>query len=1820
MTILSLVFLLFSNIFSPMLVHAVTEEKIVSDSSVLDQATQLATTGESTPIVTEETTTTTETPKKTAESTTASLNQSKALTDPAVYAATFGTVTYDGVDLSNSNELAYDLNEVQTTPKSLVIDAYFDGGPTTTNRLLTIRLNNGLGIETAPGMVADNEKKDKWSFSAATLPTQLQGVIINAIYTPDGPVDGYTPKSGTLTYEVSSGTTEITLSMLTIFDIGFGANAGTRNFKDLLEITATATISGVSTKLLDEKIESYTITGKMQPLFYNGGAGGTIKAGDSIVINFSFTGDGTNYANSIRGAAYKEFVQTFRFNKKLGLSTIDSPDKSLDASQFEYTIDHETDPDNDIVTLTVRNFYANFQKIAFHFNTTSDIEPGRYEIKAENPSATPILYSEALAIGKSHSQIITIPEPSQNKLKLNNSSGTIVTSADVLAAENYPLGVYRISNIYADAVTEQKIKLTFADDTIGVTSVQLVTGRNQGAKNVVITTNKGKYEVEAVAWTKNMMSLGVALLSLKDYSTDPDEFIQEITYESTDFPGGSGNGSVTFLEWENSPGSFYGKILKPSNKSYQMSIATVPKEKSWDDEEVSQSQTTMTISNANNISFRDNNLTLPKLAYTAGTKFTMSASINLNTMMTMAFVKKGFDFYLREGEYLSINVATIKAVQGDEEYSVANGKIKSIVSEDNEGHKVIKFTLDDVALGIKSINTHYPEIKLSYDVKIKNNAPTVTIGAKDLLAVAPSDGSPVTSVNNTSYFNNENVFNVDGSGDIKKLVGTLHKDTQLIINEEVDFYVQTAVSLNDGEWVSYDYDSNERVIDLNPEGKTKYQLSVLNNSGNEINGYTALVPIPKAGEQTILTPDTPDEFVSTDHLQKEAFTWTASLLEKIQLQGTLNYQVLYATSYEIDKDSPNFKTWEEIQNKDDIRMVKITTQDKIPVDFSESIDFPLALTDPEAERHAGKTNIYSARIYREFVGTAGYKTSEPVAIRLQTGVISGQVFQDDNRNGQKDAEEVGRNGVTVLAYETGSDKTEPLATTLTKTVNGIDGCYEFLGLSKDEKVDIVFVNPVTDDSLRFSSSDDASPTVDSDQLKAQITGITPSSEGFDKINAGLMTPVKINFDSGKGSISGESSAALYPGEKLAEAPKAIQTGYSFKGWYTQKEGGDKVTFPYTVGINDTTFYAHYEENAYNVIYHVEDQTSEVSTLYNSLLEKPANPSKTGQVFLGWYTEPTGGTKWNFNVDIMPAQDLNLYAHFGIGLFEVTFNVDGDTTVQAVEYNTLLEKPADPIKKGYTFDGWYDAAADGTKWDFATDKMPDQAISLYAYFKINQYAVNYVVGEEIVSSVQADYNSLLSVPTDPIRDGYVFDGWYDENDQKWDFEKNKVSDKETTLIAKFTKKEYDLTFDNEGSKTTQKVLFDELASEPAAPNKLGYTFTGWFDEETETQWDFALNKMPSKNKTLTAHYSINQYTVTFDVQKELTTRMVNYNELVAKPADPQANAGYTFTGWKAKNSDVFWNFEQDRVPAEDVTLIAQFQAEDQMLTLDFNGGTSEGPAQITVPTDNAVNIDALTIPEKPGYQFVGWFDGEQQVSGTITMPVGGLTLQAQWEETDQVVRFDANGGTGVTSILAKTNASINLDDQVTTRLGYAFVGWFDQADQQVSGLYTVEPGGAVFTAKWEAEDQTITFELNGGSLDTQPEAIVQPTDTKVDLAAVRKPKRAGYTFTGWFDASGKQFSGTIDMPAGGLILTAQWEKEPVVVKPNDSNSKTDNLTTTVGKTSTKTESKTETSEQDQSVMPKTGEKKNPLTSLTGMMLLAVAFVMAQVKRQKQRKTK
>ncbi|EKF1562620.1 InlB B-repeat-containing protein [Listeria monocytogenes] len=509
--------------------------------------------------------------------------------------------------------------------------------------------------------------------------------------------------------------------------------------------------------------------------------------------------------------------------------------------------------------------------------------------------------------------------------------------------------------------------------------------------------------------------------------------------------------------------------------------------------------------------------------------------------------------------------------------------------------------------------------------------------------------------------------------------------------------------------------------------------------------------------------------------------------------------------------------------------------------------------------------------------------------------------------------------------------------------------------------------------------------------------------------------------------------------KINEPTKPVKDGYTFIGWYDAETGGKKWDFANDLmpGKN-VTLYARFASKTYPMTYDNGGVTTTETVDYDGLAEEPTTPTKAGYTFDGWYDAETGGKKWDFAQDKMPANPVTLYARFTMNNYTATFNNDGTTTTQTVDYQEALTEPTEPTKDGYTFDGWYDAQTGGNKWNFATNKMPANNITLYARYSVKSYTATFDK-EGTTTTQTANYDSLLTEPAVPTKDGYTFDGWYDAETggNKWNFATNKIPAKNVTLYARFTVKSYTATFDKDGTTTTQTVNYDSLIQEPTAPTKDGYTFTGWYDAETGgNKWDFAANKMPAKNVTLYARFSTNAYTATFDKEGTTTTQAVDYDSLLTEPTAPTKD-GYTFDGWyDAETGGTKWNFATNKMPAKNMTLYARFSLKAYTATFNVEDTTT------TQAVDYEALIEEPTAPTKEGHTFDGWYDAETGGNkwdfAANKMPAKDVTLYARFTVKSYTATLNGE------AVTTQTVDYLGLLQEPTAPIkdGYTFDGWYD----------------------------------------------------------------------------------------------------------------------------------------------------------------------------------
>ena len=336
---------------------------------------------------------------------------------------------------------------------------------------------------------------------------------------------------------------------------------------------------------------------------------------------------------------------------------------------------------------------------------------------------------------------------------------------------------------------------------------------------------------------------------------------------------------------------------------------------------------------------------------------------------------------------------------------------------------------------------------------------------------------------------------------------------------------------------------------------------------------------------------------------------------------------------------------------------------------------------------------------------------------------------------------------------------------------------------------------------------------------------------------------------------------------------------------------------------------------------------------------------------------------------------------------------------------------------------------------------------------------------------------------------------------------------TELTAQWTAPTYAVTLNTNGgtinSGNVTGYTYGVGATLPAADDMTytGHTFKGWYDNENLTGSPVtAIGGAETGNKEYWAKWEINQYTITFDTNggSEIAPITQDYGTEITAPDNP-TRKGYTFKEWDKEIPKT--------MPAENMTVKAQWEINQYTIAFDTNGGSEISP----ITQDYGMEITAPANPTRKGYTFKGW---DKEIPET--MPAENITVKAQWEINQYTITFDTNGGSEIAPITQDYGTKITAPDN-PTRKGYTFKGW----DKEIPETMPAE--NITVKAQWEINQYTITFDTNGGS---EIAPITQDYGTKI--TAPDNPTRKGYTFKGW----DKEIPET--MPAENITITARWK--------------------------------------------------------------------------------
>ena len=461
------------------------------------------------------------------------------------------------------------------------------------------------------------------------------------------------------------------------------------------------------------------------------------------------------------------------------------------------------------------------------------------------------------------------------------------------------------------------------------------------------------------------------------------------------------------------------------------------------------------------------------------------------------------------------------------------------------------------------------------------------------------------------------------------------------------------------------------------------------------------------------------------------------------------------------------------------------------------------------------------------------------------------------------------------------------------------------------------------------------------------------------------------------------------------------------------------------------------------------------------------------------------------------------------------------------------------------------------------------------------------------------NGEINPPASPVRDGYVFDGWFYDSTftQAVDFSQPlQGGAARFMLFAKWTEAPsnvLDVTYSANGGQFADgnDVMLGQtdsngIARQPLAPTREGYVFAGWYYHSDGTdQVDFNQPIVGGgKHVTLFAAWTPVKQDKSVDILyvanggtffdgNETMQGVTDTDGIARLPLQP-TREGYDFLGWsydRDGNDPV--DFTQAIVAGSGhATVYAQWKQNNEKTVLYVaNGGVfADGNVAMEGVTDSDGIARQPLAPTRDGYTFTGWtYDAAGTEPVDFTKPVQGggqhVTFFAQWAElanNEKDVLYVANGGVfadGNEVLQGVTDGDgVARQPLAPTREGYTFAGWtYDREGTDPVDFDNPLVGGgkhATLYAQWNAveEDNSIDvlYVANGGTFFDGSDALQGVTDGDGVARQPLAPTREGYTFAGWtYDRDGNDpvdFSKPVQGGGDHVTFYAQWD---MVVEDN-----------------------------------------------------------------------
>lgn len=517
----------------------------------------------------------------------------------------------------------------------------------------------------------------------------------------------------------------------------------------------------------------------------------------------------------------------------------------------------------------------------------------------------------------------------------------------------------------------------------------------------------------------------------------------------------------------------------------------------------------------------------------------------------------------------------------------------------------------------------------------------------------------------------------------------------------------------------------------------------------------------------------------------------------------------------------------------------------------------------------------------------------------------------------------------------------------------------------------------------------------------------------------------LSWDFAGGAADNYTSGTLYYGTKI-NAPVPVKEGYSYEWSRELFADMPAENLEYTAIWKADSYILTLDVNGGSL---PADAALSKNVVFDEVYGELPQPSKRGYAFDGWFTKPQPASDEVVQITadtvVKTAQNHVLYAHYTPIEYKLVYsNVDGAENGNPASYNITTGRiELKPAKKtGFTFEGWYyDKECAGEQVEvIAAAGIGDR--ELYAKWREHSYKVVFHSnnGGDTTDGQSFTYTESKALKQNSFtKEEYNFTGWSLKAGQEAKYTDGEVVSQLVPddngiihLYAVWTPVRYRIIYVNMDGAQNAAGNPDSFTVEDDfltlyEPTKAGYTFEGWYTDDTYNNKVTAPIKLRvGYEPTFYAKWSVNSYVITFDsckgdsVPTETLDMVYDTAKNLPLISDMEGfvRPGYTFNGWALeKDGEPVYSdgaTVKNLVESGNINLYAVWTL--NVFSISYDAGTgaisNDNPATYSIE-DNDVILNAPTAKE--GYKFLGWYEGDVLVSGIVKGTQKDYNLTAKW---------------------------------------------------------------------------------------------------------------------------------------------------------------------------------------------------------------------------------